>query len=65
MWGIKGRFSSLFGFRVAFNSVLAFQKHVEDKKDPQLQKMKLQPDIDKGDYHRHFKSRAGATRTDC
>lgn len=33
---------------VEFNSILNFQKQVEDKKKiPQLQKMKLQPDIDK------------------
>jgi len=44
----KDAFLHYLDLGVAFNSVLAFQKHVEDKKRiPQLQKMKLQPDIDK------------------
>ena len=44
----KDAFLHYLDLGVAFNSVLAFQKQVEDKKRiPQLPKMKLQPDIDK------------------
>ncbi|HBG56836.1 MAG TPA: ribonuclease E/G, partial [Porphyromonadaceae bacterium] len=44
----KDAFLHYLDLGVEFNSVLYFQKLVEDKKKiPQLQKMKLQPDIDK------------------
>ena len=44
----KDAFLHYLDLGVEFNSILSFQKHVEDKKKiPQLQKMKLQPDIDK------------------
>ncbi len=44
----KDAFLHYLDLGVEFNSILNFQKHVEDKKKiPQLQKMKLQPDIDK------------------
>jgi ribonuclease G len=44
----KDAFLHYLDLGVEFNSILQFQKLVEDKKKiPQLQKMKLQPDIDK------------------
>ena len=44
----KDAFLHYLDLGVEFNSILYFQKLVEDKKKiPQLQKMKLQPDIDK------------------
>ncbi len=44
----KDAFLHYLDLGVEFNSILNFQKQVEDKKKiPQLQKMKLQPDIDK------------------
>ncbi len=44
----KDAFLHYLDLGVEFNSILNFQKLVEDKKKiPQLQKMKLQPDIDK------------------
>jgi ribonuclease, Rne/Rng family len=44
----KDAFLHYLDLGVEFNSILDFQKLVEDKKKiPQLQKMKLQPDIDK------------------
>jgi len=44
----KDAFLHYLDLGVEFNSILSFQKLAEDKKKiPQLQKMKLQPDIDK------------------
>ena len=44
----KDAFLHYLDLGVEFNSILNFQKHVEDKKKiPQVQRMKLQPDIDK------------------
>lgn len=44
----KDAFLHYLDLGVEFNSILDFQKFVEDKKKiPQLQKMKLQPEIDK------------------
>ncbi|MCE5178508.1 MAG: Rne/Rng family ribonuclease [Porphyromonadaceae bacterium] len=44
----KDAFLHYLDLGVEFNTILQFQKLVEDKKKiPQLQKMKLQPDIDK------------------
>ena len=44
----KDAFLHYLDLGVEFNSVLSFQKQVEDKKKvPQLQKMKLQPEIEK------------------
>lgn len=44
----KDAFLHYLDLGVEFNSILYFQKQVEDKKKiPQLQKMKLQPDINK------------------
>ena len=44
----KDAFLHYLDLGVEFNSILNFQKQVEDKKRiPQIQKMKLQPDIDK------------------
>ena len=44
----KDAFLHYLDLGVEFNSILDFQKMVEDKKKiPQLQKMKLKPEIDK------------------